>query len=235
MPLPSTCDYNGSAWDIFLVSTRHHASDKLTFALFSRRDLENSQNYSRSPAHRSTCPLCILFPAYPPSTGVPFPARTLSGRRNHKQADSTLFESYTEGEIRQLISTLIERYSQSMNSGGHELPLFTKASNRMKRAKARHKPCSLKELEVTVSELGLGYTSDETVLFRYCSGTCDSAVRNYDLSLRNVRKMKKIKKEKVRARPCCRPLAYDDDISFLDTGNRYYTVNEVSAKECGCI
>lgn len=150
-------------------------------------------------------------------------------------SDSTLFESYTEGEIHQLISTLIERYSQSMNSGEHELPLLAKAGNRMKRAKARHKPCSLKELEVTISELGLGYNSDETVLFRYCSGTCDSAVRNYDLSLKHVRSMRKIRKEKVRARPCCRPLSYDDDISFLDTGNRYYTVNEVSAKECGCV
>ncbi|XP_061457082.1 neurturin [Rhineura floridana] len=161
--------------------------------------------------------------------------RALERRSSLISQYSTLFESYTEGEIHQLISTLIERYSQSMNSGGHELPLFAKAGNRMKRAKARHKPCSLKELEVTVSELGLGYKSDETVLFRYCSGTCDSAVRNYDLSLKNVRSMRKIKKEKVRARPCCRPLAYDDDVSFLDTGNRYYTVNEVSAKECGCV
>nr|XP_028569761.1 neurturin [Podarcis muralis]XP_028569762.1 neurturin [Podarcis muralis] len=161
--------------------------------------------------------------------------RALGRRGSLISQYSTLFESYTEGEIRHLISTLIERYSQSMNSGGHELPLFAKAGNRMKRAKARHKPCSLKELEVTVSELGLGYKSDETVLFRYCSGTCDSAVRNYDLSLKNVRSMRKIKKEKVRARPCCRPLSYDDDVSFLDAGNRYYTVNEVSAKECGCV
>ncbi|CAM2109316.1 unnamed protein product [Caretta caretta] len=149
--------------------------------------------------------------------------------------DSTLFESYTEGEIRQLISTLVERYSQSMNSGGHELPLFPKPGNRMKRARARHKPCALKELEVSVSELGLGYESDEIVLFRYCTGTCETAIRNYDLSLKNMRLKKKIKKEKVRARPCCRPLAYDDDVSFLDTYNRYYTVNELSAKECGCV
>ncbi|XP_063003173.1 neurturin [Elgaria multicarinata webbii] len=148
---------------------------------------------------------------------------------------STLFETYTEREIRQLISTLIERYSQSMNSGAHELPLFARVSNRMKRAKARHKPCSLKELEVTVRELGLGYNSDETVLFRYCSGTCDAAVRNYDMSLKNVRSARKIRKEKVRARPCCRPLAYDDDVSFLDAKNLYHTVNEVSAKECGCV
>lgn len=122
-----------------------------------------------------------------------------------------------------------------MNSGGHELPLFARAGNRMKRAKARHKPCSLKEVEVTISELGLGYNSDETILFRYCSGTCDAAVRNYDLSLKHVRSIRKIKKEKVRARPCCRPLKYEGNVSFLDAGNRYYTVNEVSAEECGCV
>ncbi|KFW00753.1 Neurturin, partial [Eurypyga helias] len=45
-----------------------------------------------------------------------------------------------------------------------------KPGGRRKRARARHKPCALKELEVSVSELGLGYESDETVLFRYCSG-----------------------------------------------------------------
>lgn len=148
-----------------------------------------------------------------------------------------MFESYTEGEIHQLISTLIERYSQSMNSGGHELLALRggRGGNRMKRAKARHKPCSLKEVEVTVSELGLGYNSDETILFRYCSGTCDAAVRNYDLSLKHVRSIRKIKKEKVRARPCCRPLKYEGNVSFLDAGNRYYTVNEVSAEECGCV
>ncbi|XP_074664930.1 neurturin isoform X1 [Strix aluco] len=148
---------------------------------------------------------------------------------------SSLLESYTEGEIRQLISALVERYSQAMNSGGHELPLFPRAGSRRKRARARHKPCALKELEVSVSELGLGYESDETVLFRYCSGTCEAAVRSYDLSLKSMRSRKRIKKEKVRARPCCRPLAYDDDVSFLDAYNRYYTVNELSAKECGCV
>uniref|UniRef100_A0A8C4XIZ4 Neurturin n=1 Tax=Falco tinnunculus TaxID=100819 RepID=A0A8C4XIZ4_FALTI len=148
---------------------------------------------------------------------------------------SSLLESYTEGEIRQLISALVERYSQAMNSGGHELPLFPRAGSRRKRARARHKPCALKELEVSVSELGLGYESDETVLFRYCSGTCEAAVRSYDLSLKSMRSRRRIKKEKVRARPCCRPLAYDDDVSFLDAYNRYYTVNELSAKECGCV
>ncbi|XP_010218431.1 PREDICTED: neurturin [Tinamus guttatus] len=81
----------------------------------------------------------------------------------------------------------------------------------------------------------VGYESDETVLFRYCSGTNDGALRSYDLSLRSMRSSRRIRKEKVRARPCCRPLAYDDDVSFLDAYNRYYTVNELSAKECGCV
>nr|XP_060642167.1 neurturin [Anolis sagrei ordinatus] len=162
--------------------------------------------------------------------------RDLGHRASLISQYSSLFERYTEGEVRQLVWALVERYRQSMNSGGHELPLFAKAGGpRMKRAKARHKPCTLKELEVTVSELGLGYQSDETVLFRYCSGTCETALRNYDLSLKNLRSMRRLRKEKLRARPCCRPLAYEDDVSFLDAGNRYHTVNEVSAKECGCV
>lgn len=143
---------------------------------------------------------------------------------------TALFESYTQGEIRELVSTLVERYSQSIHSGDDP-----KNVARMKRARARKQPCTTKELEVRVSELGLGYISDETVLFRYCSGTCEAAVRNYDLSLQSIRGKKKIKKEKVRAKPCCRPLAYDDDISFLDAKNHYHTIKEVSAKDCGCV
>ncbi|KFO72471.1 Neurturin [Cuculus canorus] len=129
----------------------------------------------------------------------------------------------------------LQRHSSLLAQCGHELPLFPRVGSRRKRARARHKPCALKELEVSVSELGLGYESDETVLFRYCSGTCEASVRSYDLSLKSMRSRRKIKKEKVRARPCCRPLAYDDDVSFLDAYNRYYTVNELSAKECGCV
>ncbi|XP_056428302.1 neurturin isoform X1 [Hyla sarda] len=164
-----------------------------------------SQPATRSPAHQ----------------GLPSPP---------KRSDTALFESYTQGEIRELVSTLVERYSQSIHSG--EDP---KNVARMKRARARKQPCTIKELEVRVSELGLGYISDETVLFRYCSGTCETAVRNYDLSLQSIQGKKKIKKEKVRAKPCCRPLAYDDDISFLDAKNHYHTIKEVSAKDCGCI
>ncbi|NXG06867.1 NRTN protein, partial [Sakesphorus luctuosus] len=160
--------------------------------------------------------------------------RALQGRGSLLAQYSSLLESYTEGELRQLVWALVERSGQAMNSGGHEL--FPRAGGgRRKRARARHKPCELRQLEVSVSDLGLGYESDETVLFRYCSGTCDGAVRSYDLSLKSMRSRRRIRQEKVRARPCCRPLAYDDDVSFLDSYNRYYTVNELSAKECGCV
>ncbi|XP_044541179.1 neurturin [Gracilinanus agilis] len=151
------------------------------------------------------------------------------------ERDRALFESYTEGEIRELISALVERSSPSGHSGGHALPFSGQAGARRKRARVRHQPCGLRELEVSVSELGLGYVSDETILFRYCSGTCEAAARIYDLGLRRLRQRRRVRKEKIRARPCCRPLAYEEEVSFLDSRNRYHTVSELSAKECGCV
>ncbi|XP_074164913.1 neurturin isoform X2 [Sminthopsis crassicaudata] len=146
-----------------------------------------------------------------------------------------LFESYTEGELQELIAALVERSGPAGHSGGHALPFPGPAGARRKRARLRHQPCGLRELEVSVSELGLGYVSDETILFRYCSGTCEAAARIYDLGLRRLRQQRRVRKEKIRARPCCRPLAYEEEVSFLDSRNRYHTVSELSAKECGCV
>nr|XP_048283443.1 neurturin [Myodes glareolus] len=97
------------------------------------------------------------------------------------------------------------------------------------------RPCGLRELEVRVSELGLGYTSDETVLFRYCAGACEAALRIYDLGLRRLRQRRRVRKERVRAHPCCRPTAYEDEVSFLDVHSRYHTLQELSARECACV
>jgi hypothetical protein len=88
---------------------------------------------------------------------------------------------------------------------------------------------------VRVSELGLGYTSDETVLFRYCAGACEAAARVYDLGLRRLRQRRRVRRERVRAQPCCRPTAYEDEVSFLDVHSRYHTVHELSARECACV
>lgn len=86
-----------------------------------------------------------------------------------------------------------------------------------------------------VSELGLGYTSDETVLFRYCAGACEAAIRIYDLGLRRLRQRRRVRKERARAHPCCRPTAYEDEVSFLDVHSRYHTLQELSARECACV
>ncbi|XP_023442223.2 neurturin isoform X2 [Dasypus novemcinctus] len=108
---------------------------------------------------------------------------------------------------------------------------------RRRRARARSgaRPCGLRELEVRVSELGLGYASDETVLFRYCAGACEAAARVYDLGLLRLRQRRRVRRERVRARPCCRPTAYEDEVSFLDAHSRYHTVRELSARECACV
>ncbi|XP_026941174.1 neurturin [Orcinus orca] len=112
-----------------------------------------------------------------------------------------------------------------------------RAGPRRRRARARSgtRPCGLRELEVRVSELGLGYASDETVLFRYCAGACEAATRVYDLGLRRLRQRRRVRRERVRAQPCCRPTAYEDEVSFLDTHSRYHTVHELSARECACV
>lgn len=110
-------------------------------------------------------------------------------------------------------------------------------TKRTKRAKRRLKPCALRELQVTVSELGLGYVSDETLVFRYCSGKCTARRRNYDITLEHLRRtgvIRKGRKKKVRYSPCCRPITYEKDISFLDNNARYHTLQEVSARQCGC-
>lgn len=108
---------------------------------------------------------------------------------------------------------------------------------RRRRARARSgtRPCGLRELEVRVSELGLGYESEETVLFRYCAGACEAATRVYDLGLRRLRQRRRVRRERIRAQPCCRPTAYEDEVSFLDTNSRYHTVHELSARECACV
>uniref|UniRef100_A0AAY5KF70 TGF-beta family profile domain-containing protein n=2 Tax=Esox lucius TaxID=8010 RepID=A0AAY5KF70_ESOLU len=109
----------------------------------------------------------------------------------------------------------------------------SKAKRRRKRRRLR--PCALRQVEVTVGELGLGYHSDETLLFRYCSGRCNTRRRNYDITLEHMKKAGLIKSgELVRYSPCCRPITYEKDISFLDNSSKYHTVQEVSARECKC-
>lgn len=144
---------------------------------------------------------------------------------------SAMFQSFTEGELQHVIGTLLDRKGRTGQRSGET------QTRRTKRAR-RPKPCSLRELELTVSELGLGYDSDETVLLRYCSGKCTAHRQNYDITMEHMTRTgfkKKGRKDKVSNGPCCRPTAYEKEFSFLDNKSRYHTVQNVSAKNCGCV
>lgn len=144
---------------------------------------------------------------------------------------SMMFQSFTEGELQHVVETLLDRKRRKRRRLGES------QARRTKRAR-RPKPCSLRELELTVSELGLGYESDETVLLRYCSGKCTANRRNYDITMRHMMRTgfrKKGRKDKVSNVPCCRPVAFEKDFSFLDNNNRYHTIQNVSAKNCDCV
>ncbi|XP_075953778.1 uncharacterized protein LOC142956214 [Anarhichas minor] len=142
---------------------------------------------------------------------------------------SMMFQSFTEGELQHVVDTLLDRKRRKS--------LGENQARRTKRAR-RPKPCSLRELELTVSELGLGYESDETVMLRYCSGKCTAHRQNYDITMEHMMRTgfrKKGRKDKVSNRPCCRPTAFEKDFSFLDNKSRYHTIQNVSAKNCGCV
>lgn len=142
-----------------------------------------------------------------------------------------MFQSFTEGELQHVIGTLLDRKERKSHRSGET------QTRRTKRAR-RPKPCSLRELELTVSELGLGYDSDETVLLRYCSGKCTAHRQNYDITMEHMTRTgfrKKGRKDKVSNGPCCRPTAYEKEFSFLDNKSQYHTIQNISAKNCGCV
>ncbi|XP_070775772.1 neurturin [Enoplosus armatus] len=144
---------------------------------------------------------------------------------------SMMFQSFTEGELQHVVGTLLDRKRRKSRR------LDEKQARRTKRAR-RSKPCSLRVLELTVSELGLGYDSDETVLLRYCSGKCTDHRQNYDITMEHMLRTgfrKKGRKDKVGNGPCCRPTEFEKDFSFLDNKSRYHTIQNVTAKNCGCV
>ncbi|TRY64566.1 hypothetical protein DNTS_033866 [Danionella cerebrum] len=102
------------------------------------------------------------------------------------------------------------------------------------RVQVEGRGCLLKEIHLNVSDLGLGYRTSEELIFRYCSGPCIDAENNYDKILLNLSVSRKLDKDSP-ARTCCRPVAFDDDISFLDDSLEYHTLKKHSAKKCACV
>ncbi|XP_028836181.1 glial cell line-derived neurotrophic factor isoform X2 [Denticeps clupeoides] len=94
--------------------------------------------------------------------------------------------------------------------------------------------CLLREIHLNVTDLGLGYRTKEELIFRYCSGPCSDAETNYDKIINNLSNNRKLDKEKP-SRTCCRPIAFDDDLSFLDDNLQYHTLKRHSARKCACV
>ncbi|XP_037360144.1 persephin [Talpa occidentalis] len=98
---------------------------------------------------------------------------------------------------------------------------------RLRRAPAG--PCQLWSLPLPVAELGLGYTSEETVIFRYCAGSCPRGARTqHGLTLARLRGQ-----GRAHGGPCCRPTRYSD-VDFLDDRHRWQRLPQLSAAACGC-
>ncbi|CDQ57034.1 unnamed protein product [Oncorhynchus mykiss] len=103
------------------------------------------------------------------------------------------------------------------------------------RGEKKGRGCLLKEVHLNVTDLGLGYRTKEELIFRYCSGPCSDAETNYDKILNNLTHNKKLVKD-TPSRTCCRPITFDDDLSFLDDNNEdYHILRKHSARKCGCV
>ncbi|XP_072311588.1 glial cell line-derived neurotrophic factor [Eucyclogobius newberryi] len=106
--------------------------------------------------------------------------------------------------------------------------------NRDRTIAVQGRGCLLKEVHLNVTDLGLGYQTKEELIFRYCSGPCVDAETNYDKILNNLTHNKKLDKD-TPSRTCCRPIAFDDDLSFLDDNVVYHTLKKHSARKCACV
>ncbi len=71
-------------------------------------------------------------------------------------------------------------------------------------------PCALHSILLQVRDLSLGYDSDETVLFKYCSGTCPRLASNHDLTLTNLLQSGVLQYTgHWHHQPCCRPTHHE--------------------------
>lgn len=99
------------------------------------------------------------------------------------------------------------------------------------------KDCRVEKREMRVRDLGLGFDSDEIVLFKFCVGSCQSSRTNYDLALKALLKNSSLPRHttrKVSSHPCCRPDRYEP-VSFMDAQTTWRTIQSLSAASCMCV
>ncbi|KAM9322360.1 uncharacterized protein KZ484_020574 [Pholidichthys leucotaenia] len=118
----------------------------------------------------------------------------------------------------------------------------TEKGDRRGKAKTRHpkqssRDCHVEKREMRVRDLGLGFDSDEIVLFKFCVGSCHSSRTNYDLALKALLENGSLPRRtarKVSSHPCCRPDRYES-VSFMDAQTTWRTIQSLSAASCMCM
>ncbi|KAK6302445.1 artemin-like [Coregonus clupeaformis] len=112
-----------------------------------------------------------------------------------------------------------------------------KAKGKVRRPQHSSPDCRVEKREMKVRDLGLGFDSDEIVLFKFCVGSCQSSRTNYDLALRALMENGSLPRRtsrRVSAHPCCRPDRYEP-VSFMDAHTTWQTIQSLSAASCMCM
>ncbi|GAA6228550.1 uncharacterized protein LOC108883691 isoform X1 [Lates japonicus] len=109
-----------------------------------------------------------------------------------------------------------------------------KGKGKNRRPKQSSRDCRVEKREMRVRDLGLGFDSDEIVLFKFCVGSCQSSRTNYDLALKALLENGSLPRRKVSSHPCCRPDRYES-VSFMDAQTTWRTIQSLSAASCMCM
>ncbi|XP_068605400.1 artemin [Brachionichthys hirsutus] len=112
-----------------------------------------------------------------------------------------------------------------------------KGKGKSRQLKQSSRDCRMEKREMKVRDLGLGFDSDEIVLFKFCVGSCHSSRTNYDLALKALLKNGSLPRHttrKVSSHPCCRPERYEP-VSFMDAQTTWRTIQSLSAASCMCM
>uniref|UniRef100_A0A3Q4MMA6 Glial cell line-derived neurotrophic factor n=1 Tax=Neolamprologus brichardi TaxID=32507 RepID=A0A3Q4MMA6_NEOBR len=181
-------------------------------------------------------------PELPPvQIGLSISSTSMS-RADTANRDETLIHEPLPNEFEDVVNFIKVTISRMRRSSS-----LTRNSNRREggsrgagaggkiRGGGRGQGCVLKQIHLNVSDLGLGYRSSEEMIFRYCSGPCRKSETNYDKILYNLIHNRRLPAKDVPPQACCRPIAFDDDLSFLDDSLVYHTVRKHSARRCGCV
>ncbi|XP_030629445.1 uncharacterized protein artnb [Chanos chanos] len=129
------------------------------------------------------------------------------------------------------------RWERSLHSSDRSQKGARKKKKKKKEKGQSSHDCRMEKKEIRVRDLGLGFDSDEIILFKYCVGTCQRARGNYDLAVRAMLANGSVPKRtarKISAHPCCRPTRYEP-VSFMDTFTSWNTIEALSAADCQCV